>query len=606
MDHLAGIKSLIISQWADNSTAILVSVAIGLIIVWSYQYYETKFKYWEKRGIKGVRPIPLVSELNDFLFKNRIELARERTSQFGKVYGTFASGKPRLVVNDPDVVRQICIKDFDVFPNHQLNVWANKYQRNSLVWLQDEHWKRVRTMMSPTFTSGKIKRMFKLMDSCADDLVDNFREQLERSRRQRRLAENPQTSRANNHNDDGDSAAPTTVDLYETFSLYTLDGITTCGYGIKLKREINSDNKNTRKPSTRNCLYDECRQSIKFSPARAVATLVVPHFLLKLVGFHMTPERQSRPLMERIKKLIKIRRQLVQDNMKYDDLLQMLVDARLDDKIELNELDELENHHANMSNNSLLGYQNSMKSSFSTTPAADGAARAAPPSSPAAAETKLSDLELLSEASFLLVAGFDTTRSSLSTIVYLLAHHEHIQEKLHEELKKIARWQETAVGRHLLFEYEELTSCQYLDAVVSESLRYLNPAPFTDRFAKADYFIDKYKVTIPAGSQVVIGLHSMHTDPDYWSEPEKFDPDRFYVPELRAQIKPGSYAPFSMGPRHCIGMRFSLTETKLALAKVLMNFKFKPTEGTCFPPKPSLGLGLVRINDCRVETFARY
>jgi cytochrome P450 family 6 len=111
-------------------------------------------------------------------------------------------------------------------------------------------------------------------------------------------------------------------------------------------------------------------------------------------------------------------------------------------------------------------------------------------------------------------------------------------------------------------------------------------------------------LVVPKGVRVLLGIHAVHHDPDYWHEPEKFNPERF-MPGQREKIVPGSYMPFSMGPRHCIGMRFSLTETKLGLAKVLMNFKFEPAPGTSdrFSLAPSLGI--VRIKNCIARVTLR-
>lgn len=554
----------------NDSSIYILSSLVFVIVVASYRYYENIYRYWDRRGVKGVRPLPLVSDFYELLFKNRAQLVVERTKKYGKIHGIFFTGKPRLMVADPEVLRQICIKDFDAFQNHEINDWHNKYQRNFLVWLQDDHWKRVRAMMSPTFTSGKIKRMYKLMDACADDLVDNFREQFEDKQKQKKFA---------------------IVDLYETYSMYTLDGITTCCYGIKLKRESNETD--APKVSSRNNLMRECLEVIRFDLTRILVTLTLPAFLLKWIGFELNPENKMNMLVERLEKLIEMRH--LQAN-KYDDLLQMLVDAKLDDKLELNELDKAENHHAGLTHESLIKDQEALQASV--------LGHSQEHKKPQPAAYKLTDLEILSEAAFLLFAGFDTTRTSLSTITYLLAHHQDIQQRLYEELKKIAQFNETPIGKQLVFDYEQLTSCQYLDAVISESLRYFGPVIFTDRRADRDYFIKKYNIHVPKGSLLFLGIHSVHNDPDYWHEPETFNPERF-MPGQREKIVPGSYAPFSMGPRHCIGMRFSLTETKLGLAKVIMNFEFEPAPGTKYPPEPSAAIGLSHIKDCRVRVFAR-
>lgn len=201
----------------------------------------------------------------------------------------------------------------------------------------------------------------------------------------------------------------------------------------------------------------------------------------------------------------------------------------------------------------------------------------------------------VSSAVFLLIVGLETTSSLLSSCSYCLAFNPDIQEKLHKELSKVA--QATESGHS--FEYESLTSCQYLDAVISESLRILAPVFTVDRQSNEDYFIEKYNLHLPKGALVDLALYAILNDAEYWPEPELFKPERF-LPENKHEIVPDAYCPFGIGPRHCIGMRFSLTEAKLALAKIVMNFKFKPAPGTQFPPKNKYSPVLHGIRNAKV------
>lgn len=190
----------------------------GFLLVASYYYYKHKFSYWERRGVKGPRPKPMVGNFLDQIFnKNRKITEVEWVKKYGKVYGLYQGVKPRLVVADAEVLREICIKNFDIFPNHHKNDFMNDYQENFLFFLQDDQWRKVRALMSPTFTSGKIKRMFKLLDHCANDLVEVFKEQCKQGK------EN-------------------IVDAKELYSLFTMDAIATCAYGIKLQREAGTKN----------------------------------------------------------------------------------------------------------------------------------------------------------------------------------------------------------------------------------------------------------------------------------------------------------------------------------------------------------------------------
>ena len=115
---------------------------------------------------------------------------------------------------------------------------------------------------------------------------------------------------------------------------------------------------------------------------------------------------------------------------------------------------------------------------------------------------------------------------------------------------------------------------KFLNAFVKETLRLYPPmAPFVTRVAKSDYV---YKgMTIPKGCGIFVGVYQVQTDPNLWSEPEKFDPTRFY--EKYEQM---AYQVFGNGPRNCVGLRFSYMETNLILANLLRKYRILPGPST--------------------------
>lgn len=527
-----------------------------------YLKLSKAYGFWSEQGVKGQWTIPYLGPLFAMLTADRLEGERQRRDNYGKIYVQPAiDGQPRLVVCDPEVIRQILVKDFDIFTDHMMPPYPNKYQSNFLVWLKGDHWKMVRGLMTPSFTSGKIKRMFRFLQGCADDLVEHFNEQLSL----------------------GGQRKQAIVKLADIYGMFTADGITTCGYGLKLKRE--SGDTNIQTAATRND-FVKCMMNILHTNLwRLLYPAFLPKFLLKLIDFSLAPNDKYEPMIQRVNGIVERRRQSNLEG-RYDDLLQMLVDANLDDKLELNELDTAENHHAGLTHEELRKDHEKMVESVTK-----------------AGRSKLSDMEVLSEAAFILVAGMDTTRILLTNCTYCLAFHPKIQEKLYEELKSIAE-RDPENEKNYAFTYEAITSCHYLDAVISESLRLFPPVIQTSRVAGGDYKIEKYNVTVPKGSLVSAGVYAVHTDPDFWYKPLKFDPDRF-MPGNKEKIVSGSYLPFGLGPRHCIGMRFSLTEAKIGLAKTIMHFKFSPRPGSVFPPKPAARLTLLALKDTRVKIEAR-
>ncbi|KAH7964220.1 hypothetical protein HPB51_027540 [Rhipicephalus microplus] len=77
---------------------------------------------------------------------------------------------------------------------------------------------------------------------------------------------------------------------------------------------------------------------------------------------------------------------------------------------------------------------------------------------------------------------------------------------------------------------------------------------------------------IPAGTSIVIPNHHLSHDPNFWEQPEVFDPERF-SPQNKGLVDPVVYQPFGQGPRNCVGMRFAQLEMKLTMAKLLAKYK---------------------------------
>lgn len=532
--------SLIEALSSVNVVTIVISL-VSLLLIGAHFYYKNVYSYWEKRGLRGPKPKPLFGNVPDLLFSNRLKYECDNVQKYGKLYGIYLGTKPRLVVADPEVYYQITVKDFESFQNHEVSSFANPNQKNFIFFLQSEHWKRVRALMTPTFTSGKIKRMFRFLDGCADDLVQVFKEQLPSK---------------------GAIEKGAIVHAKELYNLFTMDAISTCCYGLKLER---TGSKNLKTAATRNEFVKSALRVFEFSLWRQFMMALVPEFILKLVGFEFSPASKMSDLLSKTASLIKNRRNVAK---KFDDFLQLLIDAKLDDQLELNEQDLEENHHAGLTHESLMADQNRFVDESKTLKSGGG----------------LTDFEVLTNAMFFLAVGLETTGTLLCHATYALSFHQDIQQRLYEELKKIAEYNESKT--QFTFGYDGLTSCRYLDAILSETLRTMTPIVTIDRKSNRDYHIEKYNLDLPEGSVVSLALHALGNDPDSWVEPEKFNPERF-MPGNKETIVQGSYVPFGMGPRHCVGMRFSLTEAKLALAKILMNFQFLPAPGNTYPPKPS-------------------
>jgi len=124
--------------------------------------------------------------------------------------------------------------------------------------------------------------------------------------------------------------------------------------------------------------------------------------------------------------------------------------------------------------------------------------------------------------------------------------------------------------------------------VIQESLRLYPPAAITDRETSSPIELDG-KI-FPKYTLFQVPIWAIHHNETYWPNPEKFDPSRFDA-EHKHSITPFSFIPFGGGPRMCIGMKFALTEAKIALVNIYQRFTFKLTNlDSCKPTMAGFGL----------------
>ena len=188
------------------------------------------------------------------------------------------------------------------------------------------------------------------------------------------------------------------------------------------------------------------------------------------------------------------------------------------------------------------------------------------------ANKKLTDNEIAAQAWVFLLAGFETTGTTLGYFSYMLATHPDIQQRLQSELIN-------AMDPNHEIDYDKLHALPYLDACISETLRLFPPVIRLERECNTSLKLGDSGIKIEKGHVVEILVYAMHHNEDYFPNPEKFSPDRF-LPENRHLILPYTYMPFGNGPRNCIGMRFALMEIKLAMAHILTKYKFTKIDQT--------------------------
>jgi cytochrome P450 len=178
----------------------------------------------------------------------------------------------------------------------------------------------------------------------------------------------------------------------------------------------------------------------------------------------------------------------------------------------------------------------------------------------------LSDEEIRDELIVFMLAGHDTTSTTLTYALWALGRRLDLQDKVRAEVADIGDRELTPA---------DLPRLGYTTQVLHEALRLCPPAAVIGRTAMRDVAVDGYRV--PAGTTVVYGIYAVHRDPTLWENPLAFDPDRF-SPHNCAGRDRWQYLPFGGGPRSCIGDHFAMLEATLALTTIIRRIEIRSTE----------------------------
>lgn len=169
----------------------------------------------------------------------------------------------------------------------------------------------------------------------------------------------------------------------------------------------------------------------------------------------------------------------------------------------------------------------------------------------------LTDNEIADELIIFIFAGHDTTATSISYALWQLGRNGDVQDRVAAEVAQLGDGELTP---------DDVPRLLYTIQVLKESMRLCPPGATGSRMATEDVAVAGYRVS--AGTMLVVGRMSVHRDPALWSEPLRFDPDRFTEEASRGRDR-WQYVPFGGGPRGCIGDHFAMLEATLALATII-------------------------------------
>ncbi|XP_003423800.1 cytochrome P450 9e2-like [Nasonia vitripennis] len=469
-------------------------ICAALIAVLSYvilKAYQIRH-YFEKYGIPQSPDIPFLGMLGmsiltghhvNYIIKDVYNINKE-----AKYVGVHPFLKSAILVRDLDLIKSVLVKNFDNFADRTVfsSEESDPIFAKSLSLLNGQRWREVRNLLSPAFTSSKMRTMFTLMSHCAKNFADQFVKKY-------RDEEN--------------------IDMKDAFTRYTSDVIATCAFGIEVDSLKDPNNE----------FYLHGRRSTDFSGLKVMLTffvnIVCPSLGRKL-GLRFISKKETDYFVKLVEGTIKAREE---QGIRRPDMLQLLMES------------EEKGKH-------------------------------------------LDSMDLVAQAFIFFAAGFDTVSGQACSIAHELAVNPDVQQKLQVEIDEVMK---NCNGQPT---YEAVNSMQYLDAVFYETMR-VHPIGFLSRICTNEFELPP---TLPGakpyvlkpGMEILVSPVGVHSDPDYYDNPEKFDPDRYLDKKISSDVL---NLGFGLGPRMCIGNRFAVLETKILLLHLLSKCNLMPSKKTCIP-----------------------
>ncbi|MEU3752696.1 cytochrome P450 [Streptomyces olivoreticuli] len=192
---------------------------------------------------------------------------------------------------------------------------------------------------------------------------------------------------------------------------------------------------------------------------------------------------------------------------------------------------------------------------------------------------RLDDRQVLDQVVTFLVAGSETTASTLAFVFHLMGTLPEVEKRVHAEVD------EALGGRTPV--YDDLPALPYTRNVITEALRLYPPSWMAMRVAAEDTELGGRH--IPAGTMILYSAYALHHNPELFPDPEVFDPGRWEGERAR-EVPRGALLPFGAGSHKCIGDVLALTETALIVATVAARWRLRPVPGTSLRPEPKATL----------------
>ncbi|KAL3865970.1 hypothetical protein ACJMK2_043314 [Sinanodonta woodiana] len=282
----------------------LMIVAVLFLLI---MYSVYKQSYFWSLGIPGPTPIPFLGIIPSVAKQGLQETDLRLMQKYGRHVGTFFGNMPQLLITDPEMIKEIFVRRFSEFTDRPQSFRNTEFFDSAVNVAAGEHWKFLRSTLSPTFSSGKMRNMTPLISRCLEKLIRN----------------------AKNMSEGGKS-----VEMKNLFGAFTLDVICSTGFGIEVDSQSNPNDPfvvNARKA-----------MSVNIVGPRFLLGMMFPDLHRFIRNISLLDQKAIDFFIDATKSVLNERRKSTSDN--YRDLIQLMINAHKETSDKTAENDEVLNY----------------------------------------------------------------------------------------------------------------------------------------------------------------------------------------------------------------------------------------------------------------------
>ncbi|XP_063218441.1 cytochrome P450 6j1-like [Bacillus rossius redtenbacheri] len=377
--------ALVFSSWSADLAVVLVTCLTAL-----YLYFTRSFSYWRKRGCPCMPPTVLVGSTGRAILQlETVDECLKRVYD-GKpdqpVVGLYAKQRPFLMVRSLDVVRSVMVKDAAYFLDRSMGSSSDKnadLASRTLFMLKGKKWRHMRVKLTPTFTSGKIKKMFYLINECGKELLNCIDHEMSRDK---------------------------SVNVKETVARYSTDVIASCAFGVNANSLADPDSE----------FQVTMRKVFDFMNASRIVKIIaeLAPWLLQLLPSMPRSDAVGSFVRKTFWNVVEHRKKHGVIRKDFVDILMQIKNegrVRVDDAKEQEEIKEDSRY---------------MDTDTPKTGKTD---------------IKLVDDDFVAQAFIFIIAGFETSSSVVSFALYELAMSPGIQDRMRREIQDVLQKHDSEV-----------------------------------------------------------------------------------------------------------------------------------------------------------------